>query len=187
MMSFSNVRRSPDAPPYCWTATDVQRLEELVAERVPTKSIARQLRRSPKAVRNKASQMGLSLVGESTRRRRGEPDGERERTVATVKRVKLWIDFDFRALSYEERLALADALVQSVPASHRVQSEADAGHPTRATAGMWRLDATDLMARHEAAEHAEAAEEVDGAVSGERASQTPPPAAIAHAPHSTTP
>lgn len=55
----STARRA--AVTNAWSLGDVRRLRELAAQKVPVEAIAATLRRSPSAVKNKASLHGISL------------------------------------------------------------------------------------------------------------------------------
>ncbi len=46
-----------------WTKDDVQMLRAMVREKAKTSAIARKLKRSPTATRQKAASLGVKLVG----------------------------------------------------------------------------------------------------------------------------
>jgi hypothetical protein len=53
-----------------WTKEDVQALRAMVREKTKTSAIARKLRRSPTATRQKAASLGVKLVGVLQRKKR---------------------------------------------------------------------------------------------------------------------
>lgn len=88
-----------------WTREEMEELVRLAKDGVVTSGIARALSRSPKSVRNKASQMGVALGGE----RSWSPSDTRRL------RVSVTADFDFTTLSEDERRDLARRLLESLP------------------------------------------------------------------------
>lgn len=108
-------RRSPHDTHYYWKEGDLAVLRELAADGYPTRQIALRLGRSPKAVRSKASELGVSLTHYGRELRNNYPDPEGQTTVHKQRRVVVNIDFDFHSLSFDQRLALAEALRASVP------------------------------------------------------------------------
>lgn len=108
-------RRSPHDTHYYWKEDELELLRRLAADGCPTRQIALRLGRSPKAVRSKASELGVSLTHYGRELRSNYPDSEVETTVHKQRRVVVNIDFDFRTLSFDQRLALAEALRTSVP------------------------------------------------------------------------
>lgn len=108
-------RRSPHDAHYYWKEDELELLRRLAADGCPTRQIALRLGRSPKAVRSKASELGVSLTHYGRELRNNYPDSEGETTVHKQRRVVVNIDFDFHTLTYDQRLALAEALRTSVP------------------------------------------------------------------------
>jgi hypothetical protein len=53
-----------------WTKDDVRMLKTMVRERTATATIARKLKRSPTATRQKAASLGVKLVGTLQRKRK---------------------------------------------------------------------------------------------------------------------
>lgn len=88
-----------------WTREEMEELVRLAQKGVVTAGIARLLSRSPKSVRNKASQIGVPLAGD---RGWSPRDTRRLRVVVTA-------DFDFSTLSEDERRDLARRLLESLP------------------------------------------------------------------------
>jgi len=111
-------RRSPKDGSYYWKEEELAKLRTLAADGTATRQIALRLGRSPKAVRSKASELGIPLLqyGRELRHRYPDPAGERTRHKRT--RIVVTTDFDFRTLTYDQRLALAEALRTSVPAGY---------------------------------------------------------------------
>jgi hypothetical protein len=54
-----------------WSREDVQMLKTMVREKSKTSFIARKLKRTPTATRQKAASLDVKLVGASQRRRKG--------------------------------------------------------------------------------------------------------------------
>ena len=46
-----------------WSDSDLEQLRQLAAEKMPTRDIAKKLKRTVKAVQAKASRKGIALVG----------------------------------------------------------------------------------------------------------------------------
>ena len=113
--------RMPKGRRYFWSATDVASLRRWADEGLPSRQIALRLGRSPKAVRTKAEHLGLSLANDGAERRRRTLDRNGGATPLKRRKVMVTADFDVSALSYEERLALAELLLASVPVDHRLQ------------------------------------------------------------------
>jgi hypothetical protein len=53
-----------------WTKEDVQTLKAMAREKTKTSVVARRLKRTPTATRQKASALGVKLAGASERKRR---------------------------------------------------------------------------------------------------------------------
>jgi hypothetical protein len=53
-----------------WTKEDVQMLKTMVREKMKTSVVARKLKRTPTATRQKAASLGLKLVGALQRKRK---------------------------------------------------------------------------------------------------------------------
>ena len=88
-----------------WTREEMEELVRMARSGVVTAGIARALSRSPKSVRNKASLRGVAL------------GGERSWSVRDPRRLRVVVaaDFDFTALSMDERRDLARRLLESLP------------------------------------------------------------------------
>lgn len=112
-------RRSPLDPRYYWSEADEARLKSMVASGCATSDIASALGRSGKAVRSKASELGVSLVHYGRELCRKYPPPTGEMSLHKRRQVVVTTDFDFRRLTYDERLSLAEALRSSVPASYQ--------------------------------------------------------------------
>jgi hypothetical protein len=54
-----------------WTKEDILTLNALARDGIKTTAIARKLKRTPTATRQKASALGVKLVGASQRKRKG--------------------------------------------------------------------------------------------------------------------
>jgi hypothetical protein len=54
--------------PRPWTKEDIRTLKSMVREKTKTSVVARKLKRTPTATRQKASALGVKLVGASRRR-----------------------------------------------------------------------------------------------------------------------
>jgi hypothetical protein len=54
--------------PRAWTKEDVQMLKTMVRDKTKTSVVARKLKRSPTATRQKAASLGVRLVGTSRRK-----------------------------------------------------------------------------------------------------------------------
>lgn len=111
-------RRSPLDAHYYWKESELALLRTLAADGLPTRQIALRLGRSPKAVRSKASEIGVTLLHYGRELRKNYPDPEGDTSLHKKKRIVVTVDFDFRALTYDQRLALAEALRASVPDGH---------------------------------------------------------------------
>jgi hypothetical protein len=53
-----------------WTKEDVRLLKTMVREKTKTSTVARKLKRSPTATRQKAASLGVKLVGTLQRKRK---------------------------------------------------------------------------------------------------------------------
>jgi hypothetical protein len=53
-----------------WSKEDVHMLKTLVREKIATATVARKLKRSPTATRQKAASLGVKLVGALQRKRK---------------------------------------------------------------------------------------------------------------------
>ena len=59
-----------------WTCEDDQKLQQLAADKLPVSFISRQLRRTEKAVKRRATEIGIPLrVPKNLKRKRGINDG----------------------------------------------------------------------------------------------------------------
>lgn len=108
-------RRSPLDAHYYWKEEELTLLRTLAADGLATRQIALRLGRSPKAVRSKASEIGVTLLHYGRELRKKYPDPAGETSQHKKKQIVVTVDFDFRALTYDQRLALAEALRASVP------------------------------------------------------------------------
>jgi hypothetical protein len=62
------VKRTKRSRP--WTKEDVRTLKSMVREKTMTSVVARKLKRTPTATRQKAAALGVKLVGTSKRKRK---------------------------------------------------------------------------------------------------------------------
>ncbi len=60
----------PTKKPRPWTKEDIRTLKSMVREKTKTTVIARKLKRSPTATRQKAASLGVKLVGALQRKRK---------------------------------------------------------------------------------------------------------------------
>jgi hypothetical protein len=56
--------------PRPWTKEDIRTLKSMVREKTKTSVVARKLKRTPTATRQKAAALGVKLMGASQRRRK---------------------------------------------------------------------------------------------------------------------
>jgi hypothetical protein len=56
--------------PRPWTKEDIRTLKAMVREKTKTSVVARKLKRTPTAMRQKAASLGVKLAGASQRKRR---------------------------------------------------------------------------------------------------------------------
>lgn len=92
-----------------WTRLEMEELVAYARSGLTTLDIAKRMLRTTKSIRNKASQLGVSLAG------RGKV-GRPQALDAKVRRVMVGPDFDVSALTPDERRALATQLLQGLPA-----------------------------------------------------------------------
>ena len=105
------VRRAAASRPFYWTDAELETLVRLARAHLPTARIARELQRSPQAVRTKASELGLSLAGYHARKRAArlqEASGVADpRMIPSSHRpIRVTVDFDVSALTPAERQLL---------------------------------------------------------------------------------
>jgi len=100
-----------------WTDEDMARLVKLAEAQATTRQIALELRRSPLAVRLKASRMGLSLTAHEVRRsarrhakRQGGAAMAELKSARRRPRIAMTVDFDLSSLTRHERSQLAERL-----------------------------------------------------------------------------
>jgi len=105
--------------PYFWRARHVQLLRRLIDEGKETWYLSASLGRSPKAIRSKASELGLALPGPALRRRPVEQGGTKGRVKPHRRLTLTSTDVEFSALDFAERHELALKLLASLPEGWR--------------------------------------------------------------------
>lgn len=109
---WSGVDRPNARFSFYWMDHELETLVQMAQAREPTLRIARMLGRSVKAVRNKASSIGLALTEYDARRRRRRLRGAEgvtvllEGRVAERGKIRVTVDFDVTALTRDERALL---------------------------------------------------------------------------------
>lgn len=91
-----------------WTRLEMEEFVRHARAHLSTLEIAKRMLRTPKAIRNKASQLGVSLS-------RGGAQGRPQAINPAIRRVVVTADFDISGLSAEERRALAARLLDGLP------------------------------------------------------------------------
>jgi len=136
LTKFTPVIKEPK-PPY-WSDEDIANLVRLAGIRASTVQIAIELGRTPKAIRNKASSMGLALTAYAAKRQARRRD--REEGAAALNRshrkrrtLTVTVDFDISSLTRDERLALAARLLEAEPEERslvipKAYDPSEAGH-----------------------------------------------------------
>lgn len=102
-----------------WSDEDIARLVKLAQAQATTRQIALELRRTPLAVRLKASRMGLKLTAHEVRRsakrhakRKGKAAAAEVVSLRKRPRITMTVDFDLSTLTRHERRQLAERLRQ---------------------------------------------------------------------------
>ncbi|MGQ0647246.1 MAG: hypothetical protein ACT4P7_06715 [Gemmatimonadaceae bacterium] len=108
-----------------WSDAELQSLVRLARSQASTRQIAYELKRTPKAIRNKASSMGLALTANDARRaarRHAKAAGEVDAATTPRRRrtLKITVDFDISSLTLDERRALAARLLEQSPAEREL-------------------------------------------------------------------
>jgi hypothetical protein len=101
------------------TVADIARLVKLAQAQTTTRQIALELRRTPLAVRPRASRMGLRLTEHEVRRsakrhakRKGKAAAAEVTNLRQRSRIAMTVDFDLSSLMRYERRQLAERLRQ---------------------------------------------------------------------------
>jgi hypothetical protein len=77
MKERENIMAKATKKPRPWSKEDVRMLKTLVREKTKTSVVARKLKRTEAATRQKASVLGVKLVGAIQRKRKARPSAQR--------------------------------------------------------------------------------------------------------------